>query len=120
MRISEAATQCGLSIDTIRFYERSGLLPPIERGRDGQRRFSAVDVDWLTLLASLRGTGMSMKTMRHFAGLYRQGDATIPERKKVLLDHARHLERQRDALDRCADILAYKLKRYDEIAEKAP
>ena len=118
MRISEAATQCGLSIDTIRFYERSGLLPPIDRGPDGRRRFSAVDVDWLTLLASLRDTGMPMKTMRHFAGLYRQGDDTIPQRKKVLLEHARHLDRQRGALDRCAAILAHKLQRYDEITEE--
>ncbi len=119
MRISEASTQSGLSIDTIRFYERSGLLPPVERGPDGRRRFSAVDVDWLTLLASLRGTGMPMKTMRHFADLYRQGDKTVPQRREVLLEHANHLERQRNALDRCAEILTYKLKRYDEITEDA-
>ncbi|MEM8686431.1 MAG: MerR family transcriptional regulator [Pseudomonadota bacterium] len=117
MRISEAARHCGLSIDTIRFYERCGLLPPIERGPDGQRRYSALDVDWLTLLASLRDTGMPMKTMRHFAGLYRYGDQTIPERRKVLLEHAAHLERQRDALDRCAQILKHKLQRYDDITE---
>lgn len=115
MRISEAADQSGLSVDTIRFYERSGLLPPIERGPDRQRRFSALDVEWLILLASLRDTGMPMKTMRHFAGLYRKGDETIPERKDLLLEHGEHLERRRAALDRCADILAYKLKRYDEI-----
>ncbi|MCP5082848.1 MAG: MerR family transcriptional regulator [Alphaproteobacteria bacterium] len=115
MRISEAASKSGLSIDTIRYYESSGLLPPIERGADRQRRFSTVDVEWLILLASLRDTGMPQKTMRHFAGLYRQGDGTIPERKKVLLDHADHLEQRRGALDRCADILAHKLERSDEI-----
>ena len=115
MRISEAASQSGLSIDTIRYYESSGLLPPIERGADRQRRFSAVDVEWLILLSSLRDTGMPMKTMRHFAGLYRKGDETIPDRKKVLLEHADHLQQRRGALDRCADILAHKLERYDEI-----
>ena len=120
MRISEAATRCGLGVDTIRFYERSGLLPSIERGEDGRRRFSPVDVEWLTLLASLRDTGMPMRTMRHFAGLYRKGDETIPERKQVLLDHAQQLERRRDMLDRCANILAHKLKRYDEIMENTP
>lgn len=115
MRISEAAAQSGLSIDTIRYYERSGLLPPIGRGADRQRQFSAVDVEWLVLLSSLRDTGMPMKTMRHFAGLYRAGDETIPQRKQVLLEHAEHLEQRRHALDRCAGILAQKLERYDEI-----
>ena len=115
MRISQAAEQSGLSIDTIRFYEKSGLLPPIRRGTDRQRRFSAIDLEWLILLSSLRDTGMPMKTMRHFAGLYQEGDETIPERRKVLLEHSKHLEQRRVALDRCADILAHKLERYDEI-----
>ncbi len=115
MKISEAAARCGLSIDTIRFYERSGLLPVIDRGTDGKRRFSAEDAEWLILLASLRETGMSMKDMRHFAELYRQGNASIPERRRVLQNHALLLDKRREALERCAELLAYKLERYDEI-----
>ena len=115
MRISEAAARSGLSIDTIRFYEKSGLLPQVERGADGYRRFSMETVDWLMLLASLRETGMPMKKMQHFADLYRQANETIPERKRILLDHSQDLVRRRVALDRCAEILAFKLKRYDEI-----
>lgn len=113
--ISEAASRSGLSIDTIRFYERSGILPAVERGPDGNRRFSPETVDWLVLLASLRETGMPMKRMRRFAELYRNGDATVPERKELLIEHSAQLDRRRAALDKCADLLAYKLKRYDEI-----
>ncbi|TPI45260.1 MerR family transcriptional regulator [Mesorhizobium sp. B2-9-1] len=116
MRISEAASTSGLSIDTIRYYEKAGLLPPVERGRDGKRRFSAVDVDWLVLLSSLRDTGMRMETMRYFACLYQRGNETIPERRRILLGHSEQLDKQRVVLDRCAEILAHKLKRYDEIA----
>lgn len=116
MRISEAASTSGLSIDTIRYYEKAGLLPPVERGSDGKRRFSAGDVDWLVLLSSLRATGMRMETMQYFARLYQKGDETVPERKRILLEHSEQLGRQREALDRCAEILAHKLKRYDEIA----
>ena len=115
MKISEASARCGLSIDTIRFYERSGLLPVVDRGADGKRRFSAEDAEWLTLLASLRETGMSMKDMRHFADLYSRGNASIPERRRVLESHALLLDKRRQALERCAELLAYKLQRYDEI-----
>jgi DNA-binding transcriptional MerR regulator len=115
MRISEASTQSGLSIDTIRYYERSGLLPPIDRGRDGRRKFTTENVDWLVLLASLRDTGMPMAKMRRFAELYRQGDRSIPERRQILLEHEDALNIRRVELDRCAELLAYKLRKYAEI-----
>lgn len=115
MRISQAAAQSGLSIDTIRYYERSGLLPAIARGEDGRRWFSGEAVEWLTLLASLRSTGMPMDQMRRFAQLYQAGDASIPARRQMLLDHQARLEARRAELDRCAALLTYKLDRYAEI-----
>lgn len=63
MKISEVSEHTELSISTIRFYEKSGLCPFIERGADGKRAFSKTDADWLELLASLRATGMPMAGM---------------------------------------------------------
>jgi DNA-binding transcriptional MerR regulator len=120
MKIAEAARECGLTVHTIRFYEKAGLLPEIARSDDGHRQFSREILEWLTLLASLRATGMPMKTMQHFAGLYRQGDATVPERKAVLGDHAQHLEVQQMQLSRCRKLLAQKRARYDEIMGETP
>lgn len=117
MKISEVADRTGLSIPTIRFYEKSGLCPPIKRGADGKRVFSGVDIDWLTLLASLRTTGMSLSEMRAFATLYARGDDTIPARKAALLAHMQSLEDRQAELDRCRAILDRKLQRYDEIME---
>ncbi|WP_299672071.1 MerR family transcriptional regulator [uncultured Roseobacter sp.] len=114
MRISEAASASGLNVDTIRFYEAKGLVPKVTRSSDGQRRFSQENVDWLTLLYWLRASGMPMKIMQRFAELYAQGDGTIAERKAILLDHAQRLERRRDDLDRCEDILNRKLEIYEE------
>jgi DNA-binding transcriptional MerR regulator len=114
MRIAEAAARSGLSIDTIRFYEKSGVLPEIQRGADGQRRFSAENIDWLTLLYWLRETGMPMKTMYRFACLYRAGDHTMPARKEILLSHAEHLKKRRADLDRCKEVLDYKIAIYEE------
>ena len=113
MRIAEAAHRSGLSADTIRYYEKSGILPEIRRGSDGQRRFSPENIDWLTLLFWLRETGMPMKTMYRFASLYRAGDQTNPERKQVLLAHAEYLKKRRVDLDRCEDVLARKLAIYE-------
>ena len=114
MRISEAAQKSGLSPDTIRFYEKAGIIHQVERGSDGLRRFSPENVDWLTLLYWLRRTGMPMKEMRRFADLYRQGDATISERRQVLEAHGRELEKRRAELDSCAKVLARKLAIYDQ------
>ncbi|WP_424974997.1 MerR family transcriptional regulator [Dinoroseobacter sp. S124A] len=69
MKIAEASAACGLSADTIRFYERSGMLPEIHRGGDGHRRFAPRDVEWLTLLYWLRETGMPLKQMKRFTAL---------------------------------------------------
>ena len=114
MRIAEAASKSGLSIDTIRYYERSGILPEIRRGPDGQRLFSSENVEWLSLLSSLRDTGMSTETMRRFAALYRAGDHTIPERKEILVAHSERLKKRRADLDRCEELLAYKISIYEE------
>ncbi len=115
MRIAEAANASGLSIDTIRYYEKSGIVPKVQRGSDGKRRFSKENVDWLTLLFWLRETGMPVKTMHRFAVLYQAGDDTIPERKTILLAHADFLKKRRADLDRCEEVLAYKLATYENL-----
>lgn len=120
MQIAEAAIECGLSVDTIRYYEKSGLLPDIERSASGNRQFSGKNIEWLTLLYWLRETGMSMKQMHRFATLYKAGEQTIPERRQILLSHADHLKLRREALDRCEDVLSYKLAMYDKYERNQP
>jgi len=114
MKISEVAHRTGLSVPTIRFYEKSGLCPPIARGADGKRVFSKTDADWLDLLASLRATGMTTGNMRAFAQLYALGDDTLPERKAALLKHQQSLQHRQADLERCRKILDRKLRLYDE------
>ena len=117
MKISEVARRSGLSISTIRFYEKSGLCPRIKRGSDGKRLFSATDMEWLMLLSSLRTTGMPMSEMHAFAGLYASGDDTIPQRKAALLKHRQSLETRQEELERCRKILDRKLQKYNEMMQ---
>ena len=118
MLIAEAAASSNLSVDTIRHYERAGMLPRIARGPDRHRCFSREDVDWLTVLYWLRATGMTMRVMRRYATFVHAGDHTIPERKEILWEHGRHLMRRREDLDRCEALLAYKLAAYDEVEQR--
>ena len=117
MRISKAAEACGLSIDTIRYYEKAGMLPEIRRDAGGRRMFSPSDVEWLTLLFWLRETGMPMGQMRRFTALAKAGrktdDDTMAERRNILWQHAKELRRRRALLDKCEAVLAVKIASYD-------
>lgn len=112
MRIAEAAEACGLSVHTIRFYEKSGMLPKIERGTDGHRRFTPRLIEWLTLLYWLRETGMSLKQMHRFTTLAKAGNTGVEERRQILLDHAATLKAKRANLEKCERILAIKIASY--------
>lgn len=119
MRIAEASKLCGLSADTIRFYEKSDMLPPIARGPGGNRQYSRENVNWLTILYWLRQTGMSMKVMQRYAILVHAGDHTTPERIQILSDHGVALKQRRVDLDRCEELLARKLNAYSKIELQA-
>jgi DNA-binding transcriptional MerR regulator len=112
MRIAEAARVCGLSAHTIRYYEKSGMLPQIDRGGDGHRRFTQSNVEWMTLLYWLRETGMPMKQMHRFTQLAKSGGSAIDERRKILSDHAQTLKEKRAVLEKCESVLAIKIASY--------
>lgn len=90
----EAAAHSGFSLDTLRYYERIGLLPRIRRTRTGRRLFSDLDLKWLTLLRCLRDTGMPITEMQQFVRLMRDGQGTVDERLAVLLAHQRRVQEQ--------------------------
>ncbi|MEU0541753.1 MerR family transcriptional regulator [Nocardia sp. NPDC005978] len=78
--IGEVSERCGLTRDTLRWYERIGLMDYVGRDHSGQRRFSARDLDWLALIGKLRRTGMPVADMVSYAELVRAGDHTFPQR----------------------------------------
>jgi DNA-binding transcriptional MerR regulator len=83
----QAAEQSGFSIDTLRYYERIGLLDGIDRAPSGHRRFRDEDIEWLGVLRCLRETGMPIAQMRRYAELARGGQATLAERLNLLTEH---------------------------------
>ncbi|MFI8104667.1 MerR family transcriptional regulator [Streptomyces sp. NPDC086023] len=82
--IGEVAERTGLSAHTLRWYERIGLMPHVDRSHSGQRRFSDRDLDWLAFVGKLRATGMPVADMVRYAELVRAGDHTFDERRELL------------------------------------
>jgi DNA-binding transcriptional MerR regulator len=116
--IGEAAEKCGLSLYTLRWYERIGLLAPIERGSDGRRRFSDADLDWLSVLTKLRATAMPVREMHRYAELVRSG-AGHQERVELLRRHRDQVRRDLAAQRECLKLLDAKITYYDRCAAEA-
>ena len=90
--IAEAATATGLTPDTLRYYERDGLmLRPVGRSATGHRRYTDADLRWIDLLNCLRGTGMPIRDVRRYAELVRQGDGNEQARLDLLRAHRLHV-----------------------------
>ena len=90
--IAEAAAAVGLTPDTLRYYERDGLmLRPVGRSATGHRRYDQADLTWIELLTCLRGTGMPIRDVRRYAELVRAGDGTEEQRLELLRAHRAHV-----------------------------
>ncbi|WP_433889158.1 MerR family transcriptional regulator [Streptomyces sp. CA-111067] len=110
--ISEVAEHTGLSAHTLRWYERIGLMPHVDRSHTGQRRFTNRDLDWLAFVGKLRLTGMPVADMVAYAEMVRAGDATFGERQALLeatrLDVLQRIDELRDTLT----VLDHKISTY--------
>jgi DNA-binding transcriptional MerR regulator len=110
--VGQAAEKCGLSQHTLRWYERIGLLPAIERGSDGRRRYSDSDLDWLSLLTKLRATGMPVRDMQRYAELVRSG-AGHAERLDLLIKHRQEVRQALAAQRETLKLLDAKIDSYE-------
>jgi DNA-binding transcriptional MerR regulator len=114
--ISEVVACTGLSAHTLRWYERIGLMPHIDRSHTGQRRFTNKDLDWLAFVGKLRLTGMPVADMVRYAELVRLGDHTRADRRELLegtrVDVLRRIAELQDTLA----VLDYKIDMYAERA----
>lgn len=110
--ISEVAEYAGLSAHTLRWYERIGLMPHVDRSHTGQRRYTDRDLDWLDLVSRLRLTGMPVADMVRYAELVRQGEHTFPERERLLSAHREDVRMRIAELRSTLEVLDYKINIY--------
>jgi DNA-binding transcriptional MerR regulator len=119
LTITEVAGTTGLSPDTLRYYEKAGLISPVGRSSGGQRRYAAADLAWIEFLLRLRDTGMSIAGMQQFAGLRRGGDSTVPGRLALLREHRARLIARIRRLQESGRALDDKISHYEQLLEDA-
>ncbi|MBP3542217.1 MAG: MerR family transcriptional regulator [Clostridia bacterium] len=90
--IKAAAEKFGLTPNTLRFYEKEGLLPHVERSQSGIRRYTDEDLEWLSLICCLKNTGMGIKQIREFVNLTLLGPETLYQRCQLLRQHKAEVE----------------------------
>ena len=110
--IQQTAIETNLSVDTLRYYERIGLIVDIERAPNGHRRYSDADIIWIGFLKQLRATGMSIADMQTFAELRKQGDSTVAQRRDMLSSHRESLINQIQQLEQFIDVIDGKIARH--------
>ena len=118
LTIQEVAKATGLTPHTLRYYERIGLIHPINREENTRRIYTADDVGWIDFLLKLRATGMSIKDMQRYAELQRQGDETLPERVEMLMSLRDKVESHIEEMNEHLKLIHYKIDYYSKIVEE--
>ncbi|MDR9855203.1 MerR family transcriptional regulator [Paenibacillus sp. VCA1] len=111
--IKEVAEMTGVSAPTLRYYESEGLLPYVKRDENGKRRYDHEDVEWVHFITALRATGMPIVQIQKYVRLFKEGDNTMSERKAMMLNHKKEIEKKIKDLYYNMDKINYKLALYD-------
>ena len=112
----EMAERTGTSVDTLRYYEREGLITGVVRSASGHRRYGQPDVEWVDVLRCLRLTGMSIAQMKRYAELVDGGDATHEQRHRLLLEHGERVRSEIAELEAALRVVEHKVTVYGELA----
>jgi len=118
LTIQEVSEATGLSAHTLRYYERIGLIHPIEREENTRRLYTEDDIGWIDFLLKLRATGMSIRDMQKYAALQRQGDETLPERVEMLKSLRENVEVRMNELNEHLKLICYKIEIYGKILKE--
>jgi len=91
MRIAEASRKYDMTADTLRYYERIGLIPPVNRNASGIRDYTEKDCKWVQFIKCMRGAGLSIEILIEYVTMFQKGNPTIKARKKLLIEQRSQL-----------------------------
>lgn len=113
MTIKEVSEQLGITQDTLRYYEKVGMIPPVTRTEGGVRNYQEDDIRWVKLAICMRNAGMAVKVIVDYLNLHKQGDSTIQTRCDLLKEQREKLLEQRKQMEEILEKLNYKISRYE-------
>ena len=117
MTIKEVSEKYEISQDTLRYYERVGMIPPVTRTAGGIRNYTKEDLRWVELAQCMRSAGLPVEAMIEYVRLFQEWDSTISARLQLLTDQREMLLEQRRQIDETLNRLNYKISRYEEAVQ---
>ena len=114
MKISEVSEQAGISLDTLRYYERIGLIPPVNRTESGIRDYDETDLKRVEFIKCMRSAGLPIEVLIEYVGLVQQGDQTSEARKEILVEQRTQLVARMEEMQKTLDLLDYKIEVYEK------
>ena len=113
MTIAEVSKKTELSTDTLRYYERIGIIQEVQRSESGIRNYSDYDLGWIEFSKCMRNSGMSIESIIEYIKLYNKGDATLEARKQLLISHRDAMQEKLDELQATVNKLNKKIENYE-------
>lgn len=113
MTIKEVSALFNISADTLRYYERVGMIPPVTRNSSGNRDYQEIDLRWVELAICLRSAGLPVEVLIDYVNLYQQGDDTIPARLQLLKEQREALIKQKNQIEATLKRLDTKIEGYE-------
>ena len=113
MTIKEVSEKYGITQDTLRYYERVGMIPPVTRTAGGIRNYQASDLQWVELAKCMRSAGLPVEAMIEYVRLCQEGDSSIPDRLQLLVEQRENLLEQRRKIEETLSRLNTKIARYE-------
>ncbi len=114
MTIKEVAEKYGITQDTLRYYERVKMIPPVHRTKGGIRDYQEDDLRWVELALCMRSAGLPIEAMIDYLRLFQEGDETIPARLDLLRGQMDVLVAQKEQIEATMERLSYKISKYEE------
>ena len=117
MTIKEVTKQYNITADTLRYYEKAGMIPPVTRNASGIRDYTEEDLKWVSLAICMRRAGLPVEALAEYVRLFQQGDETIPARLQLLTEQRQTLLDQRMQIEETLARLDQKIARYEIAVE---
>ena len=113
MKIADVSEKYGITSDTLRYYERIGLIPTVNRNESGIRDYNELDLRRVEFIKCMRSAGLPIEVLIEYVGLVQQGDGTIKARKEILLEQREQLVTRMKEMQKTLDILDHKIEVYE-------
>ena len=118
MNIKQVSEEKCISADTLRYYERIGLIPPVNRTKGGIRDYTEEDLKWVDFTICMRNAGLSIESLIEYIRLSSEGEATVFERRKLLIEESELLTKEIAEMQECLERLQGKIKKYDRVLSR--